>query len=495
MSYTVLARRLRPQTLQEVVGQPLVIQAIQNALDNNTLHPVYLLTGTRGIGKTTLARVIAKSLNCEKGPHPCLKCDTCKMIQNGAYPDLYEIDAASRTKVEDTRDVLEHIQYLPQMGKKKVYLIDEVHMLSQHSFNALLKTLEEPPEHTQFILATTEPEKIPKTVLSMCLHFNLQPLSQPEISDYLASVLKNDGIEFEKEAIDQIATAGDGSMRDALSLLDQCLAISPQAVNAETTQSLLSTVPKAKLIEIMQAVHKKDVKYLEDTCGQLERNNIDLRTLLKQLAELVQQTACLQLQNKSGPLTELWPKTYIQVLYHMLIQGIQDLEYSPSARIGTLMCLIRMSVFYPESSPIATPTKQAITSQTESKSSPIQSCMSWEDTIQKLEVSSMIKALLTNCALSSKDNNHWQLILKEQHKHMLTDSAPDKTAKALSSLMNQDIKVSITLSNESLQTPADNEKAKQSIHQKEAEKSLSEDPVLNSLLSSLNVDKEDVTIS
>ena len=245
----------------------------------------------------------------------------------------------------------------------------------------------------------------------------------------------------------------------------------------------------------MQAIHKKDVQYLEDTCGQLERNNIDLRTLLKQLAELIQQTACLQLQNKSGPLTELWPKTYIQVLYHMLIQGIQDLDYSPSARIGTLMCLIRMSVFYPESTPTPIPSKPATTSKKASTSSPTQSCASWEETIQKLEVSAMIKALLANCALSSKDNNHWQLILKEQHKHMLTDSAPDKTAKALSSLMNQDIKVSITLGNETLQTPADNKKAQQSVNQKEAEQSLSEDPVLNSLLSSLNVNKEDVTIS
>ena len=237
MSYIVLARRLRPQTLDDVIGQPLVTQALKNALQSGTLHPVYLLTGTRGVGKTTIARIIAKSLNCENGTPPCLTCDTCQMIQAGTYPDLFEIDAASRTKVEDTREVLDQVQYMPQTGKKKVYLIDEVHMLSQHSFNALLKTLEEPPQHVQFILATTEPEKIPKTILSRCLHFNLQPIAVSEIQKHIEHTLTSDNVKFDSEATLQIAEAGDGSMRDALSLLDQCLAIDPKYISLNTTQS------------------------------------------------------------------------------------------------------------------------------------------------------------------------------------------------------------------------------------------------------------------
>ena len=502
MSYTVLARRLRPQTLQEVVGQPLVIQAIRNALENNTLHPVYLLTGTRGIGKTTLARVIAKSLNCEKGPHPCLKCDTCNMIQVGSYPDLYEIDAASRTKVEDTREILEHVQYLPQMGKKKVYLIDEVHMLSQHSFNALLKTLEEPPEHTQFILATTEPDKIPKTILSRCLHFNLQPLTQQQIQDYLCKVLKDDGIDFEEDAIAQIAIAGDGSMRDALSLLDQCLAISPNAVNTSVTQSLLNTVPKAQLIEIMQAIYNKEVKALENQCEQLEHNNIDFRALLQQIAELLLETACKQLTKKETALTELWPPEYIQVLYRMIIQGIQDLEYSPSARIGTLMCFIRMSVFYPESasngvSIPSQPIKKVIAkpSPTPVQTSASATPESWEEIIHKLNISKMLKSLLQNCVIEKQSDDHWHLLLSEEHKHMLTPSAPDKVATALSDILGKKTQVSIRHGAKSQQTPADKQQAQTQQNRNEAKKVLSQDPVLQSLLNNLDVKKEDVTIT
>ena len=203
MSYITLARKLRPQKLSQVVGQSLVVKALANAIETNALHPVYLLTGTRGVGKTTLARIIAKSINCEdlQQHEPCLKCQTCLMIQEGRYCDLYEIDAASKTKVEDTREILDQIAYMPQMGRKKVYLIDEVHMLSQHSFNALLKTLEEPPQHVQFILATTEPEKIPATVLSRCLHFNLHPLSETEIETRLSDALTQEGKSFEQEAL------------------------------------------------------------------------------------------------------------------------------------------------------------------------------------------------------------------------------------------------------------------------------------------------------
>jgi DNA polymerase-3 subunit gamma/tau len=536
MSYIVLARRLRPKTLKEVIGQPLVTQALENALKTNSLHPVYLLTGTRGVGKTTIARIIAKSLNCENGPSPCLTCDTCTMIANGSYPDLYEIDAASRTKVEDTRDILDQVQYMPQMGKKKVYLIDEVHMLSQHSFNALLKTLEEPPQHVQFILATTEPEKIPKTILSRCLHFNLQPLTVEAIYTHLANTLTTDSIHFDKEALMQIAEAGDGSMRDALSLLDQCLAISPKTISLDVTQPLLSTLPKTQLLSLLKAVGNQDIDSIEKMCHEFENNNIDFRQLLKQLSEQLIQISIDQVRGHETELTPLWPATYVQVLYRMLMQGVSDLDHSPSLKLGSLMCLIRMAVFHPtltsthattthatthtNSTPsslpptkpqakkvhaaASKPTKnplletsvsaaEALTPQAKTS----QTSIDWSTLVAQLPLSPMLKKLAEHCFLIQQGDSSWTLQLSEQQKHLLSDSACQKIQGAINIHLSTTIKLHIKVGSitTTQATPAMKMQAKKQSSDQVARESMQNDPVLNSLLSELNIVETDVEIT
>src|SRR5690554_6344643 len=256
MSYQVLARKSRPRNFSKLVGQHHVLKRIITAMQTGRLHHAWLLTGTRGVAKTTIARILAKSMNCEKGitAEPCGECSACTAIDQGRFVDLLEIDAASRTKVEDTRELLDNVQYAPTQGRFKVYLIDEVHMLSRHSFNALLKTLEEPPAHVKFLLATTDPQKLPITVLSRCLQFNLKALSRDEIAAHLAQVLTAENIPFDAAALQLLARAAQGSMRDALSLTDQAIAQGNQAVNMQGVQQMLGSVPSYQLVTLLQYI-------------------------------------------------------------------------------------------------------------------------------------------------------------------------------------------------------------------------------------------------
>ncbi len=275
MSYQVLARKWRPKTYPEMVGQQHVLQALVNALDAQRLHHAYLFTGTRGVGKTTIARIFSKSLNCEQGigSTPCGKCASCLEIDEGRSVDLIEIDAASRTGVDDMRELLENVQYAPTRSRFKVYLIDEVHMLSKHSFNALLKTLEEPPEHVKFLLATTDPQKLPVTVLSRCLQFNLKRMLPGQIEDHLKDLLSQEKIDTEAAALALIAHAADGSMRDALSLLDQAIAFGGGAVKTEAVESMLGAISRDYLVRMLQALIAQDAtQLLAETRSLIERN-------------------------------------------------------------------------------------------------------------------------------------------------------------------------------------------------------------------------------
>lgn len=363
MSYQVLARKWRPQTFSELVGQQHVVDAISNALVNDKLHHAYLFTGTRGVGKTTIARIFSKSLNCEQGQsaNPCGVCHTCKDISDGRYVDLLEIDAASRTKVEDTRELLDNVQYRPTRGKYKVYLIDEVHMLSKHSFNALLKTLEEPPEHVKFLLATTDPQKLPVTVLSRCLQFSLKALSTEQIQGHLAYILGQEQIQYEQSAIAQLARAAQGSIRDSLSLTDQAIAQGNNQVTLAVVANMLGLLNKNHILKLVKLICERSSKdalaQLDDICSQ----SPDYFQVLSQVLGVLHQIALTQvvpevckLDTDSAKgiytLAKSVSKEHIQILYQVGVNGKRDLPFAPDARTGLQMTVLRMLAFSPAQS-------------------------------------------------------------------------------------------------------------------------------------------------
>lgn len=365
MSYQVLARKWRPHTFAQVVGQQHVLKPLINALQTGRLHHAWLLTGTRGVGKTTIARILAKSLNCEQGlsAEPCGQCGACKAIEEGRFVDLLEIDAASRTKVEDTRELLDNVQYKPTQGRYKVYLIDEVHMLSKHSFNALLKTLEEPPPHVKFLLATTDPQKLPITVLSRCLQFNLKALGRQEIASHLATVLSAEAIPFDEAALALLARAAQGSMRDALSLTDQAIAQGEQAVTLEAVQHMLGAVPSLQLVKILRAIISADAQSMMSLLDQVAGHVPDVASLLPELQNLVHQLALLQVLPSSAEalgvgaaeldLAKQLPAELIQVYYDILVQGRRDLNYAADTRAGVEITLLRLLAFRPQAIQLA----------------------------------------------------------------------------------------------------------------------------------------------
>ena len=356
MSYQVLARKWRPQNFKEMVGQNHVLRALINALDSDRLHHAYLFTGTRGVGKTTIARILAKCLNCETGitSEPCGECSSCKEIVAGNFVDLIEVDAASRTKVEDTRELLDNVQYAPTRGRFKVYLIDEVHMLTGHSFNALLKTLEEPPPHVKFLFATTDPQKLPVTILSRCLQFNLKRMPVDMISGHLNYLLGEEKIPFDEPSLKLIARAADGSMRDALSLLDQSIAFGDNALKENDVREMLGTISHEPLLALLKAVSAGEgaslLSQVEDLAGitpDFEAATDAMIALLHQLA--VQQVVpdAIQDDDNVTALAKELSKEEVQLFYQIALQGRRDLPLSPDPRSGFEMLLLRMMSFRP----------------------------------------------------------------------------------------------------------------------------------------------------
>lgn len=360
MSYQVLARKWRPHTFEQVVGQQHVLTALTNALDQGRLHHAYLLSGTRGVGKTTIARILAKSLNCEQGisSHPCGVCDTCREIDQGNFVDLLEIDAASRTKVEDTRELLDNVQYRPARGRFKVYLIDEVHMLSRHSFNALLKTLEEPPPYVKFLLATTDPQKLPITILSRCLQFHLKSLEQTQIAKQLEWVLDQEGQHFEPRALLALAKAADGSMRDALSLTDQALAHGNGSVRLESVLAMLGTLDHRHLHQLLEAILRQDAPAAMAKITEIATLGPDFDQLHAELEGLLHRIAMAQLLPASVQeqgadadsllqLAKTMSPEEVQLCYQIVLSGRKDLPWAPDGRTALEMTCLRMLAFSP----------------------------------------------------------------------------------------------------------------------------------------------------
>ena len=367
MSYLALARKWRPKKFSEMIGQEHVLRALINALDSDRLHHAFLFTGTRGVGKTTIARILAKSINCEVGTssQPCGECSTCREVDEGRFVDLIEVDAASRTKVEDTRDLLDNVQYAPSRGRYKVYLIDEVHMLSASSFNALLKTLEEPPPHVKFLFATTDPQKLPVTILSRCLQFNLRRLSVERISSYCQSLLDKENIPYEEGACKQIGIAADGSMRDGLSLLDQAIAYGAGSIKVEDVTSMLGSFDSTLVMSLVDKLIIDDAHGVMQVLAKLTEQVPDLNGVLKAILNvlhgiaLYQQIpdACetmfeeqgLSLESIEAFASKLSPEE-VQLYYQIGLTGQRDLDLAPSIRSGLEMVLLRMLAFKPSTS-------------------------------------------------------------------------------------------------------------------------------------------------
>jgi DNA polymerase-3 subunit gamma/tau len=383
MSYLVLARKWRPKVFSEVVGQQHVLRALINGLDQDRLHHAFLFSGTRGVGKTTLARILAKSLNCEQGvsSQPCGECQSCQEVDTGRFVDLIEVDAASRTKVDDTRELLDNVQYAPSRGRYKVYLIDEVHMLSTSSFNALLKTLEEPPPHVKFLFATTDPQKLPVTILSRCLQFNLRRIELKQIADHLGSILTKETIEFEDKALLAIARAADGSMRDGLSLLDQAISFGSGTVNTTDVSNMLGSIEQQQLIHIINALINRDGKALLEQSHQLSVQGRDFSHVLNALLALLQRLATLQLvpdmeltdEEDVESLAEISSQIdaeTVQLLYQIALHGKRDLPYAADPKSGFEMTLLRMLSFQPKHIE-ATPVSETVAPVNQAQSNPV----------------------------------------------------------------------------------------------------------------------------
>lgn len=475
------------------------MQALSNALTQNRLHHAYLFTGTRGVGKTTIARIFAKSLNCINGitATPCGVCSACTEIDNGRFIDLLELDAASNTQVDNMRELLDSALYAPTSGRFKVYIIDEVHMLSKSAFNAMLKTLEEPPAHVKFILATTDPQKIPVTVLSRCLQFNLKQLPPALIRQHLQYVLEQEGITFENAALSLLARAAQGSMRDALSLLDQAIAYSDAKVDEAIVRTMLGAIDQSYLYDVLQTLQARDgVKLLQIADEMLSRSLAfdaalqDLATLLYRLAlaQTVPQ-AIAEDEPERVRLLELaqsFSAEEIQLFYQIVIHGRDEIDLAPDEYAGFTMTLLRMLAFMPAG---AQPLPQrivevktvapAIRSDVAAPSQPatVAAQIDWGVLLAQLNVQSMARELAKHCTLESFVDGRLSLHLAPQHKHLLSNkSAQEKLQAALADYFVQPIRLVVTLGAASITTPAAVEQHQKNTRQQQAAEAITQDP-------------------
>jgi DNA polymerase III subunit gamma/tau len=495
MSYLALARKWRPRNFSELAGQEHVMRALVNALETGRVHHAFLFTGTRGVGKTTIARILAKSLNCETGvtPTPCGKCSACREIDEGRFVDLMEVDAASRTKVDDTRELLDNVQYSPARGRYKVYLIDEVHMLSTHSFNALLKTLEEPPPHVKFLLATTDPQKLPVTVLSRCLQFNLKRFPPGLIYKRLTEISQAEKLDFEPDALRLVARSAEGSMRDALSLLDQVIAFGGAKLTAADTRTMLGTLDRAQVFGIVEALVERDARKVLACVEQLDERAPDYREVLADLAAVLQKLALLQavpdLQLDEAEDVETYKRLAgaltpedAQLFYQIAIVGRRDLELAPDVRGGFEMVLLRMLAFGVAdgaqaqlSSPAAAAPVKAAVSAKPAAATPT-TATEWSAIVAQMNLQGMVKELASHTTLTAKQGNKIQLVIDADGEHFRRPQLEDKLAQALSSYFGEPVRLELSVADRALDTLARQQKAAADDRVQQARAAIENDP-------------------
>lgn len=530
MSYQVLARKWRPKSFNSLKGQWHVVRALMNSIARSQIHHAYLFTGTRGVGKTTLARILAKAFNCETGvtANPCGKCANCLAIDAGRFVDLLEIDAASRTGVEDTRELLENVQYAPTEGRYKIYLIDEVHMLSGHSFNALLKTLEEPPQHVVFVLATTDPERIPVTVLSRCLRFNLRPLPELEIVAQLKEILEEEHISFEQGALDKLARMAQGSMRDALNLLEQAIAYSDNTLELKSVEEMLGIAYERSIPSLVSAILSKNVQEALTITADMAQSGADFDEVCSSLqrafyALALQKTAEVEKDVLSSlvdidasilSLQSTITAEELQLLYQIALNGKKDLRYTPDERTGFEMTLLRMIVFRPRSADKDDPRKEEPKKEDPKKNEPKKEepkkevppptklapvnsdvqTLNWVDLISKLSLSGLTAVLVKHCIVSSWDGQRLELILDMVHQACLNETRLSQIQEAVSQHLQRPIKVSIKPGKVGEQTPSMQTKIAAEAKREEALHSIHQDPAVKNILSTFDADIKKVTV-
>ena len=546
MAYQVLARKWRPRTFASLVGQEHVVRALTHALEQQRLHHAYLFTGTRGVGKTTIARILAKSLNCETGitPTPCGTCSACTEIDAGRFIDLLEVDAATNTKVDEMRQLLENAVYAPTRGRFKVYVIDEVHMLSNSAFNAMLKTLEEPPEHIKFILATTDPQKIPVTVLSRCLQFNLKQMPQISITQHLGYIAGEEQIEAEPAALALLAQGAHGSMRDALSLMDQAIAFAAGPVTEADVRAMLGTVDRGYLFNLLERLAASDVQGMLDVSAEMEARSVSFDNALQELGALLHRIALSQASEAAlaaetperGRIVALAaaidPET-VQLLYQIVIHGRQDLPLAPDEAAGFNMTLIRMAVFRtadspdaatapaapprarpampaaparpapgspPRAAPQASPSApqaasrpQSTVPQSASGESPVGALPDgaaefdgdWPALVRELKVTGVAKQLAERSALLRFERNAFDLRIPPAAKHLSEKSFQEKLKSALEARFGVMIRLTIDVADVPMDAPvtvASQEAARRDSELKRAEATIEDDPFMRELV-------------
>lgn len=478
MAYQALARKWRPSNFSQLLGQGHVVKALTNGLQHDRLHHAYLFSGTRGVGKTTIARILAKALNCEqrKDYEPCCECLRCVAVDNGQYVDLIEVDAASRTKVEDTRELLDNVQYAPTDGRYKIYLIDEVHMLSGHSFNALLKTLEEPPDHVKFLLATTDPQKVPVTVLSRCLQFNLKRLYASQLEGQLAMILQEERVEFDTEALKIIARVADGSVRDALSILDQGIAFGAGSLTETDVLSMLGSVGRKPIFDLLTALMNGDANTIMAIINSLADRTADFAEVLQDMLMVLHRVALAQVVPESvsrdddretlADFASKMGKHDIQLYYQTALIGQKDLPLAPDPKSGFEMVILRMLAFKP-TEPGSVTIEAAQPAQPAMVKDPYNDIKSakldkqnfdsnddWYQVVKDLKVRGIEKELAMHCSLDTVDDVTCTLVLDPCYRQLLSERIEKGLEKAIGSYYQKPLKLKIRLETSTPEIPA-----------------------------------------